>query len=294
VNASAPKRVQVGSRSPHSTDSWHRLDDRTISEVALPRPRAGAEQWSRLPGDDMTPGTASDMESGTASDMKSGMGAERALRLRQISHDIQHEFGTVMLLASLLSTAPDVGPESQERARQILGEARWLHHLQRAYEDSVSDHGAPADPVRTPIRLDDFAEEAAAAVRLSSATDIRVVGDEVWALADRLALWRAVRNLLGNAVRAAGPDGAVEVRVEPVDGRAALQVADSGPGFGAAPGGLASLGLGVVHECVALCAGELQIRGGGWPGCCVRVLLPVCPPVHSYPTRVIPDAPGHL
>src|SRR3954468_14644006 len=39
-----------------------------------------------------------------------------------IRHDIRHELATIMLLASLLESAGDIGAESRRRARQLLGE----------------------------------------------------------------------------------------------------------------------------------------------------------------------------
>jgi signal transduction histidine kinase len=193
---------------------------------------------------------------------------------RQISHDIRHELGTIMLLASLLSGAPDVGPESRGRARQILGEARWLDELHRAYEDAAPDGDGWGVP-RQPIRVDAVAAEVVAAMRLSTLTRIDYTAPETWAQADRLSCWRALRNLIGNAVRAAGPDGHVDVRVLAEDGWAVIQVDDDGPGFGAVAPGLGSLGLGIVQDMVAGCGGELEIRRGELGGCCVRLRLAV-------------------
>ncbi|HEU4421104.1 MAG TPA: hypothetical protein VFR67_01030, partial [Pilimelia sp.] len=49
------------------------------------------------------------------------LAAEQSRLRRQISHDIYHELSTIMLLASLLGSAPELDPGSRERARQILG-----------------------------------------------------------------------------------------------------------------------------------------------------------------------------
>lgn len=198
---------------------------------------------------------------------------------RQISHDIHHELGTIKLLASLLSSASDVGPDSRERARQILGETRWLDQLHRAYEESI--HPGDDSQLRTPepIRLDQFAAEVVTAVQLSTFTRISFTASEVWAHVDRLAFWRALRNLVGNAVRAAGATGDVEVRVETADGWAYVQVDDDGPGFGEVPPGMASLGLGIVLDLAAASGGELEIRRGVLGGCCVQLRLPAASPV---------------
>jgi signal transduction histidine kinase len=209
--------------------------------------------------------------------------AKRDVRRRQISHDIRHELGTIMLLASLLSSAADVGRDSRLRARQLLGEARWLDRLHRAFEDSVTGEPGADPPTQPspadPVRVDAVAREVVAAVTLSSPVRISFTGIETWARVDRLAYWRALRNLVGNAVRAAGPGGHVDVRVQGVDGWAVAQVDDDGPGFGAAPPGMASLGLGIVLESVVSWGGDLEIRRSAPGGCRVRLLLPAAEPL---------------
>jgi signal transduction histidine kinase len=195
-------------------------------------------------------------------------------RRQQLSHDIRHELATVMMLASLLVSGHDVGPDGRRRASQLLEEARWLLELQNAYQDSAADGDAAVPPSLEPIRLDVCARQTVAALELSSPTTIELDTSEVWATADRLAFWRALRNIVGNAVRAAGPAGRVILRVERSDRWAAVQVDDDGPGFGAACSGIASMGLDIVYESVASCGGNLEIRRGALGGCCVRLSLP--------------------
>jgi len=198
-------------------------------------------------------------------------GEEAVSRRRQLSHDIRHELATIMLLASVLESAPDVGTDSRQRARQILGEARWLDLLQRAYEETFSEREWTIQPVPEPIRLDLFASEAVAAIRLSTSTMIGFSGSEAWTHADPLAFWRALRNMVDNAVRAAGPDGRVEVRVERAAGWVVVQVDDDGPGFGAVPAGTDSLGLDILREFAAAWNGHLEICRSSLGGCCVRL-----------------------
>lgn len=203
-------------------------------------------------------------------------------RRRQISHDIRHEIGTIMMLASLLSGAEDVGSDSRDRARQVLGEARWLEQLLRAYEDTSADPPPGSRPASwtaqsEPLRLDLIATEVVAAMRLSTLTAIDIVATPAWARVDRLAFWRALRNVVGNAVRAAGHQGTVTITVAAAGGWVVAQIEDDGPGFGAAPPGLNSLGLGIVQDLVASWGGELEIRRGGMGGCCVSLRLPAAP-----------------
>jgi K+-sensing histidine kinase KdpD len=208
---------------------------------------------------------------------------------QQLSHDIRHELGTVMMLASLLVSGEDVGPDGRRRARQLLDEARWLVELQNAYQDSAAT-GADAVPSRLePIRLDLCARQAMAPVLLSSATAIDIIATEVWAVADRLAFWRALRNIVGNAIRAAGPSGRVVLRVERAEPWAVAQVDDNGPGFGSACSGIASMGLDIVRESVAACGGHLEIRRGGLGGCCVRMRMIATSVPHQ--TKVDTSAP---
>jgi signal transduction histidine kinase len=203
---------------------------------------------------------------------------------RQISHDIHHELGTIMVLASLLSIAPDVGADSRERARQILGEIRWLDELQRAYEALAVAPDAPAlgGPL-VPMRLDTLAADIVSAMQLSTLTRITLTATETWACTDRLGYWRALRNIIDNALRAAGGSGHVEVRISAVDGWAVAQVDDDGPGLGQVPPGLSSLGLGIVQDLASARGGQLEIRRGALGGCCVRLLLPAEVPGRTGP-----------
>jgi signal transduction histidine kinase len=199
------------------------------------------------------------------------------LRRRQIRHDINHQLGTVMMLASVVAGADDIGPASRARIEQILGEARWLDQLLRAFEglDERTDDELYA-PER--ISVDTVVGEVVAALRLATMTAVTFVPSAAWSYVDRLALWRSVRNVMDNAFRAAGTSGHVKVRVTAETGWTTVQVDDDGPGFGSGPSGLASLGLGIVQDFVAQYGGRLEISQGELGGGCVRIQLPAAPP----------------
>src|SRR5215475_13336538 len=131
---------------------------------------------------------------------------------RQISHDINHELATIRLLTALLIDAPDIGSESRRRAALILGETRWLEQLHRAYEAAVDADG-PTQEMFLAVRMDEIAAEVVDAMRHASPAEIRLSAVPVTAYVDRLLLWRAVRNLIDNAIRASGSDGLVQVTV---------------------------------------------------------------------------------
>jgi C4-dicarboxylate-specific signal transduction histidine kinase len=195
---------------------------------------------------------------------------------RQLSHDINHELATIRLLTTLLTSAPDVGPESRRRAALILGETRWLEQLQRAYE-SAAEQGVPtAWEADRPVRVDDVATEVVDAMRPASLTAIRIATTPVSARVNRLALWRVLRNIIDNGLRAAGQDGTVDVRIhDSGTGWAVIQIDDDGPGFGYADSGRTTWGLNIVQDFVLSAGGQLDIHRGGLGGCGVRIRLPL-------------------
>jgi signal transduction histidine kinase len=239
----------------------------------------------RIPGDDTVPIVSStgvfgrvvararvaagpsDPESGDRTDRSAGW-----LR-RQLGHDMRHELATIMLLASLLEAAPELGPDSRERSRQLRDEARRLEELQRAYEDSFDEPSELGRFAEDPVQVDLVTREVVNASRLSTPTTISLRAGAVWAYVDRLAFWRALRNIIGNAVRAAGPAGRVDVRVENVDGWAIVQVDDDGPGFGSGVSGTDSLGLEIVRGFADRWSGRLEIRRSDLGGCQVRLRM---------------------
>jgi signal transduction histidine kinase len=188
---------------------------------------------------------------------------------RRIRHDIRHELGTIIMLASAVAVSDDIGPVSRERVETLLGETRWLDHLLRQL-DAEEEGPAPVGPER--VRVDELVGEIAAGLRLSSPRCIGYAADPAWAHIDPLALWRAVRNVLDNAQRIARDR--VEVRVGVESGWTVVQVDDDGPGFGSGSSGLASLGLGIVTDLVSEYNGLIEIRGCELGGARVRILLP--------------------
>jgi K+-sensing histidine kinase KdpD len=203
---------------------------------------------------------------------------------RELSHDIHHELATIILLASLLESAPDAGPDSRQRARQILGEARWLEQLQQAYDSTVAVYEEAVSGHAELTRLDFLAADVLQAVRLSTSTVIRLDVEEALVYADHLASWRALRNMVDNAVRAAGPGGKVNVSIENSAGWVVAQVDDDGPGFGAGPPGLDSVGLDILREFATACGGYLEIGRSELNGCRIRLCLPTALPGKSNAT----------
>ncbi|MFI6604407.1 sensor histidine kinase [Nonomuraea sp. NPDC050536] len=213
-----------------------------------------------------------------------------ALTRRRLRHDIQHEIATVMMLASAIATADDVGKESRTRVQQLVGETRWLGMLLQQLDDDGFIE-APQDRLLTElVRVDLLVAEIADAMRLSTATAVASSGQTAYAHVDRLALWRAVRNMLDNACRAAGPSGRVTARVLVESGWTVVEIDDDGPGFGArVKGGLASLGFGIIHDFVVEYGGSMELSQAELGGACVRIQLPAAA-APGYSTEWEPEA----
>lgn len=213
-------------------------------------------------------GTASAPDAGVLPEPSPG---DPELRRRGIQHDIRHELGTIIMLASAMAVAKDVGPASRRRVDALLGETRWLDHLLRRLDED-DDRPEKGLPWLERVRVDELVGEIVDGLRLASIRRVTYDAGPASCNIDRLALWRAVRNILDNACRIA--DGRVDVRVSIEGGWTVVQVDDDGPGFGGGAAGLASLGLGIVHDLVSGYGGGVEIRRCELGGARVRILLP--------------------
>jgi signal transduction histidine kinase len=250
------------------------VSDENSHEWGEPRPVSGG---GRSPADVLSSPSSERAR-------RSGQVRPIPVACRQISHDIHHELGMISLLATLLSQAPDIGSRSLARVRLMVSEIRWLDQLQRAHEECLLDPGeAGWSRSRMDIRLDRIAAEVVDAIRLSSTVRIELVTDEVTARADRLAVWRVLRNVIDNAVRAAGPSGTVKVRITSAPGWAVAHVDDDGPGFGATSTRPGALGLGIAQDLATAWGGGLEIGRGELGGGSVRLRLPTPLPRGSSP-----------
>jgi two-component system nitrate/nitrite response regulator NarL len=210
----------------------------------------------------------------TASGMTYAAGPERrnhsrratddpvGLQRHQLRHDVHNAVATINMLAAAMAPTDDT---QAVQLRRMLGELQRLIML-------IESEGE-VDAAR-PTRVDLLVQELVATLRLTTTTQLECQGGEAWAHADPLQLWRASRNLVDNAVRAAGADGRVSVRVSVRDGWALTEIEDDGPGFGAAPAGRDSLGLSIVRTFAERHGGHLAIERSRMGGCAVRVWLP--------------------
>jgi signal transduction histidine kinase len=199
---------------------------------------------------------------------------QEQLSRRLISHDMRHQLSTVVLLASTLSTSSDIGRAGRARVAQLLLETKWLAELFRLYEQDLERAGRSESVMDQPTRLDVVAADVVRPIKMSSHRDVVLETEPTVAAVERLDIWRALRNVVGNAVTAAGPDGRVIVRVFSADGAAVVEVDDSGPGFDPLTSTAESLGLTIVRCFVRLNRGRMSIGRGTLGGCLVRLELP--------------------
>jgi signal transduction histidine kinase len=193
----------------------------------------------------------------------------------RIRHDIQHEVATLMLLAEVVAESTDVGSASRNRLLQLSREASWLDQLLAAYDDVTTltrseEWKPPADAVR----VDVLVGEVVSALSITHASEVHLSVQPAWTCANRLTFWRALRNLLDNAFRAAGERGRIDVVVRVEADTVYIDINDDGPGFGHGPKGFASLGLGIVQDFAVERGGRMEVGRGLHGGTCARLVLP--------------------
>ncbi|HEX6445319.1 MAG TPA: ATP-binding protein [Streptosporangiales bacterium] len=170
---------------------------------------------------------------------------------------------TINLLAAAMT--PEDEHATATELQQMLVELRRLIML----IESES-----AEEATRPTRVDLLVQELLATLRLTTTTRLECTGGAAWADVEPLQLWRALRNLVDNAVRAAGTGGRVSVRMSNRDDWALIEIEDDGPGFGGAPAGRDSLGLSIVRALAERHGGHLAIERSHLGGCAVRMWLP--------------------
>ncbi len=208
--------------------------------------------------------------------------------LANVGHDLRTPLASMRVAIEALQDGLATNPSAY---LQSIG--RDVEHLAQLVDDlfliSRLDSGALEFDV-SDMDLSETADETLEALRpLADRRGISLELDVVESSpcgADAAAVGRALRNIVGNAIRHADLDVRVHVRSD--ERGAAVVVRDDGPGFppGLAPferftrddearardGAGAGLGLAIAHRIVDALHGELAILDG--PGGAVRLWLP--------------------
>ena len=195
-------------------------------------------------------------------------GATLPTSLREVCHDLRQPIATIGALAEALLTSPDLPKGLEVWVTHIVREARVLADLVQQV-GSRRLEPVPLSPARL---LADVAAEAAVTydgvITISAVPHPEVVADAV-------ALRRALTNVVDNAARAAGPTGTVGAELTANNGHVVFEIGDSGPGFGAAPPGMGTLGLDIASRLMHAQGGTVELGRSPLGGALVRLVLPV-------------------
>jgi two-component system, OmpR family, sensor kinase len=164
-------------------------------------------------------------------------GAEETMRrfLADASHELRTPIAALQATAERLLRDQPRRPRRDALEAMLAGDAARLGRL---VDDLLSlarlDAALPAPSTR--LDLAHIAEGAVAEIdRRGPVLAIALeVDSPVWVVGDTEAISRVIRNLLNNAVAAAGSGGQVRLRVEEAADEARLSVEDDGPGVPAA------------------------------------------------------------
>lgn len=198
--------------------------------------------------------------------------ADEAQRLREACHDMKQPLACVFALAAAALAEPDLPRSAADRLEQIVEQVRWLRDM---IEQFLHGDHHPGDRVRL-LDLAILAGETAAAERLVYDGQIGFTrpSEPVLAWGDPVDIRRIIANLLGNATRAAGSPGRVQINVRNEQQTALLSIDDSGPGFGRIPE-RHGLGLQSVARSTGRCEGSVQYGSSPLGGVRVRLCLPM-------------------
>lgn len=198
--------------------------------------------------------------------------------MRGVVHDVANAVGANEGLIAGVLAGDDVSPSARRRLSLVHGEQQRLLAFLGSFLDENRAAAVRAVEVREIV-------DSVAALEASTTTGRVTVADgpDVVATTDPVALWRTLHNLVSNAVRAAGPRGHVEIVLTRDADTVRIDVVDSGPGFGAAPGGRECLGLELVTSLMSAHGGRATLVQGAGPATRVRVELPTARPHNRAP-----------
>jgi signal transduction histidine kinase len=196
--------------------------------------------------------------------------------LAEIAHDLRQPIATIRALVGSLKAA-EVSPAA----------LRW--HLDNM-EDQVDDLGDlvhalletlvadPDDDAREDVRRVEVNSSVAEVVQCFAVTwpgcITTAFGEEATLPAPPQMFRRSVRNVLDNAARAAGKNGAILVSVASSLTGTKIAIEDDGPGFGALSV-QHSIGLKIVDRTMSEAGGSLEITTSEeLGGACVALFFP--------------------
>lgn len=219
--------------------------------------------------------------------------------VRQFSADAAHELRTPLtILKGEIEVALRSTPDAREYRRVLASCQEEVDRLTGMIEDLLFLARAEVDAVGLrfePVRLAEVIRDVAPALRaLADRAGVALGMGDLPSLSVRgsaAMLVRVVFNLVDNAIKYSGAGGRVEVTLQGMGDRAALDVQDSGPGIPitdrerifdrfyrgdpARSRGGSGLGLALVRSIVLLHGGRVTVDSPSGRGSRFRVLLPL-------------------
>jgi signal transduction histidine kinase len=198
--------------------------------------------------------------------------AQGERRLRGLLHDLGHQMTTLSYLVEAVRADTPQDRDSGFRLELLAAEmSRVLDLIDHGIYGLHSDQ-RPDEQVTVDLRP--LAGQVAKLAAFAHDADVELLpGPDVAVQASPALLWRVLTNVVDNAGRAAGPGGRVTVAISQ-PGETIIEVADSGPGFGRAGPGMASLGLEIVDSLLSSCDGTMAVLCPEGGGTLVRIMLP--------------------
>jgi PAS domain S-box-containing protein len=239
--------------------------------------------------------------------------------LARVSHELRTPLNAILGFTQLLQNqGADNLREDQHRRLAIMRTAgQGLLHLINEVLDITSIEMGQLSLRLAAVSLDGALDDALGVVEpLAQARQVTLARGSPCRLAvqaDARRLQQVLVNLLSNAIKYNRPGGCVDVqvRVDSVDGRAHLDVTDTGPGLSAAQqeqlfqpfnrlgadaGSVEGTGLGlaVSRQLALLMNGDIGVRSAPGQGSTFCVTLPLAPAATSTARglAVRPDARG--
>jgi signal transduction histidine kinase len=210
-------------------------------------------------------GVVPDMPTGQHEDQTGWGMEEKDLSDERARHDLRQSLTAVMALAAIVDRQPLDGENIRDSLDKMAHEVDWMSQVLTQHRGS--DAASLVD-------VADTTDEVWQVVATCTSCRMRLVREaDLLVNADPVTLARSVRNLLDNAVRAAGPDGAVEVTVEGRGDDVVVTVADDGPGFGLVTP-QQGLGLLTVRRFAAEHGGRFVVGRSSTGGALVELVLP--------------------
>ncbi len=215
--------------------------------------------------------------------------------IQETSHELRNPLAVIRTNLDVALADPDADAADLRHTAELVG--RSAERMSRLVDDLLlyARRGAPAHEVG---RLDlatvlhEVSEEFRAPARLRELTISVAAEPGLAVLGDRVALRRAVANLLTNAVRLAPAGSTIAVEGAPEDAWVRASVADEGPGIpedqrdlvfqrfwrgdhnAAREDGRSGLGLAIVDQIVRDHRGTIQLAPSAAGGSVFTIRLP--------------------